>query len=59
MFQGIPAAHRRPFGPAVKPIGEVEVKLEGFFSTRISDQWDVIFKWIDGDAYEVRVVDYH
>ena len=26
---------------------------------RINDQWRVIFKWVDGDAYEVRVVDYH
>ena len=33
--------------------------LKGFFSIRINDQWRVIFKWIDGDAYEVRVVDYH
>jgi proteic killer suppression protein len=36
-----------------------EGKLQGFFSIRIDDQWRVIFKWIDGDAYEVRVVDYH
>jgi len=33
--------------------------LKDFFSVRINDQWRVIFKWIDGDAYEVRVGDYH
>ena len=33
--------------------------LKRFFSIRINDQWRVIFQWIDSDAYEVRVVDYH
>src|SRR5882757_1249984 len=26
---------------------------------RINDQWRVIFKWIDGEPHEVRIVDYH
>jgi phage terminase large subunit-like protein len=35
--------------------------LAGFrvYADRVNDQWRVIFKWIDGDAYEVRVIDYH
>jgi proteic killer suppression protein len=33
--------------------------LEGFYSIRINDQWRVIFKWSDGDAAEVEIVDYH
>ena len=31
----------------------------GFHSIRINDQWRVMFRWEDGDAYEVRIVDYH
>jgi toxin HigB-1 len=33
-------------------------KLKDFYSIR-NDQWRVIFKWIDGEAHEVRIVDYH
>jgi toxin HigB-1 len=33
--------------------------LEGFYSVRINDQWRVVFGWSDGDAAEVRIVDYH
>jgi toxin HigB-1 len=33
--------------------------LNGFHAIRINDQWRVIFKWRDGDALEVRIIDYH
>jgi toxin HigB-1 len=33
--------------------------LKDFHSIRINDQWRVIFMWIDGEPYEVRIVDYH
>ncbi len=33
--------------------------LEGFYSVRINDQWRVVFRWSDGDATDVRIVDYH
>ena len=32
---------------------------EGQHSIRVNDQWRVCFRWYDGDAYEVEVVDYH
>ena len=31
----------------------------GFHSIRINDQWRIVFKWLDGHADDVRVVDYH
>lgn len=31
----------------------------GRHSIRINDQWRVCFRWSDGDAYEVEIVDYH
>lgn len=31
----------------------------GQYSIRINDQWRVCFRWKDGDAYEVEIVDYH
>jgi proteic killer suppression protein len=33
--------------------------LREFYSIRVNDQWRVIFKWIDGEPHEVRIVDYH
>ena len=34
-------------------------ELKEFHSVRINDQWRVIFIWIEGEAREVRIVDYH
>jgi proteic killer suppression protein len=33
--------------------------LQGFHSIRINDQWRIIFRWVDGHAHDVAVVDYH
>lgn len=33
--------------------------LKGFHSIRINDQWRVVFRWHDGNAYEVKIIDYH
>lgn len=32
---------------------------EGQFSIRINDQWRLCFRWIDGEAHDVEIVDYH
>lgn len=32
---------------------------KGQHSIRINDQWRTCFRWSDGDAYEVQIVDYH
>jgi proteic killer suppression protein len=46
----------------VSPSNRLE-KLKGdvkdFYPIRINDQWRVIFKWLDSEAHEVRLVDYH
>jgi proteic killer suppression protein len=31
----------------------------GQLSIRINDQWRVCFKWDDGNAWDVEIVDYH
>lgn len=33
--------------------------LQGAWSLRINDQWRVIFRWLNGDAHDVDIVDYH
>jgi toxin HigB-1 len=34
-------------------------ELKGFYSIRINDQWRIVFKWTDGNASEVKIMDYH
>jgi len=31
----------------------------GYQSIRINEQWRIVFRWANGDAHEVRVIDYH
>lgn len=31
----------------------------GLLSIRINDQWRICFRWADGDATDVEIVDYH
>lgn len=34
-------------------------KRKGQHSIRINDQWRICFRWKDGNAYDVEIVDYH
>lgn len=31
----------------------------GQYSIRINDQWRICFRWINSDAFDVEIVDYH
>lgn len=33
--------------------------LQGFWSIRVSGNWRLIFRFDDGDVYDVDLVDYH
>ena len=45
--------------PPSNRLEKLKGNLKDFYSIRINDQWRVIFKWIDGEPHEVRIVDYH
>ena len=32
---------------------------KGQYSISINDQWRICFRFVDGDAYEVEITDYH
>ncbi|MDX2149926.1 MAG: type II toxin-antitoxin system RelE/ParE family toxin [Bryobacteraceae bacterium] len=32
---------------------------DGQYSIRINDRWRLCFRWRDGNAYDVEIVDYH
>jgi proteic killer suppression protein len=33
--------------------------LKGYHSIRVNEQWRVVFRWREGDAFDVRLTDYH
>ncbi len=44
------------------PANRLEVlsgNRKGQHSIRINDQWRICFKWQNGNAYNVEIVDYH
>ena len=46
----------------VPPGNRLEVlrgNRKGQYSIRINDQWRICFRWKDGDAHDVEIVDYH
>ncbi|NLC92314.1 MAG: type II toxin-antitoxin system RelE/ParE family toxin [Treponema sp.] len=45
--------------PPGNNLEQLKGNLEGFSSIRINDQWRIVFRWKDGGAYEVRIIDYH
>jgi toxin HigB-1 len=55
------AAHqlRDLLAPPANRLEALKGNRKGFHSIRINDQFRVIFRWSDGNAYEVEVVDYH
>jgi toxin HigB-1 len=46
----------------IPPSNRLE-KLKGnykeFYSIRINNQWRIIFKWNNGNAEQVEIIDYH
>jgi toxin HigB-1 len=45
--------------PRSNRLEKLKGELNDFYSIRINDQWRVIFKWINGEPHEVRIVDCH
>lgn len=45
--------------PPDNRLEQLQGDLSGMFSIRINDQWRIVFRWQDGNAYAVRLADYH
>ena len=48
-----------PAAPPSNRLEKLKGRLKDFYSIRINDQWRVIFRWVEGEPHEVRIVDYH
>lgn len=45
--------------PPSNKLEKLRGDMEEFYSIRINDQWRVIFKWNNGNAEDVEIIDYH
>ena len=45
--------------PPSNRLEKLKGRLKAYHSIRINDQWRIIFKWKDGHANDVAIVDYH
>jgi proteic killer suppression protein len=45
--------------PPSNRLEKLKGMLKDFFTIRINNQWRIIFKWANNNAYEVEITDYH
>lgn len=45
--------------PPSNRLEKLKGNLKDFYSIRINNQWRIIFKWNNGNAAEVEIIDYH
>ena len=45
--------------PPANRLEKLAGNYKDYFSIRINDQWRIIFKWNNGNAALVEIVDYH
>jgi len=45
--------------PPANHLEKLSGDLQDLYSIRINRQWRIVFDWVNNNAYEVRIVDYH
>ena len=45
--------------PPSNRLEKLKGDLKEFYSIRVNNQWRIIFKWVNGEPPEVRIVDCH
>ena len=45
--------------PPSNRLHELERDRKGQLSIAVNDQWRICFRFVDGDAYDVELTDYH
>lgn len=45
--------------PPANRLEKLKGDLKEFYSIRINNQWRIIFKWENGNAFETEILDYH
>ncbi len=45
--------------PPANRLEKLKGSLSHYHSIRINNQWRIIFSWLNNDAYDVKIIDYH
>lgn len=45
--------------PPSNKLEKLSGPIHNLYSIRINDQWRITFRWVDGIASEVKIIDYH
>jgi len=45
--------------PPANRLEKLSGNLRNYYSIRINKQWRIIFKWNNGNALDVKIIDYH
>lgn len=45
--------------PPSNRLERLKADRAGQYSIRINDQWRICFRWLDGNAFDVEICDYH
>jgi proteic killer suppression protein len=45
--------------PPSNKLEKLKGNLKDFYSIRINNQWRLIFRWENGNAFNVELIDYH
>ena len=45
--------------PPSNRLEKLKGNFKNYYSIRVNNQWRIIFKWNNGNASEVTVIDYH
>jgi proteic killer suppression protein len=45
--------------PPSNRLERLKGNLKDFYSIRVNNQWRIIFRWYNGSAFDVQLIDYH
>jgi len=45
--------------PPANKLEKLKGELKSLHSIRINNQWRIIFRWENGNAFDVEIIDYH
>jgi len=45
--------------PPSNRLEKLKGQFKDYYSIRINDQWRIIFRWDNGNASDVEIIDYH
>jgi len=45
--------------PPGNPLEALAGSRKGQYSIRVNDQWRICFRWLEDNAHDVEIVDYH